>query len=240
MMSEEELNEMAEDFKVNGLLDPIKLDKEGQVIDGRNRLAACKIAGIEPTFETYEGDAATYALSANVNRRMLSKGQRAMIKVQASMIENPAATAESLVRGSDLNTRMIERARQVIRHAPDLVGDVVSGIAAELNAAAETASQRSRTREAREGRIASLRADASDLASAVESNELDLDAAEKELRERIAVDRSIRDALQRAITERSILEENASKVISPDLQKALLQYAKTTRIHASSIERIVK
>jgi ParB-like nuclease domain len=43
------------DIKARGLLQPIVLDAEGRVLDGRNRLAACEKAGIEPMFETYAG-----------------------------------------------------------------------------------------------------------------------------------------------------------------------------------------
>jgi len=43
MMPEEELAELAEDIRENGLIHPIMLDTDGQVIDGRNRLAACKL-----------------------------------------------------------------------------------------------------------------------------------------------------------------------------------------------------
>lgn len=42
--------------------------------DGRNRYAACQLAGIEPTFTTYDGDDPDgYALAANGQRRDLTK-----------------------------------------------------------------------------------------------------------------------------------------------------------------------
>ena len=55
MMTEEELDELAEDIKQNGLLNPIIKDKDDVLIDGRNRLEACKRAGVEPVFETLNG-----------------------------------------------------------------------------------------------------------------------------------------------------------------------------------------
>jgi ParB-like chromosome segregation protein Spo0J len=48
MMSDDKLDALADDIKVNGLLHPIIRDKDGRLVDGRNRLAACKRAGIEP------------------------------------------------------------------------------------------------------------------------------------------------------------------------------------------------
>jgi hypothetical protein len=52
----DELHELAADIKERGLLQPIILDAKGRIFDGRNRLAACEIVGVEPQFETYEGD----------------------------------------------------------------------------------------------------------------------------------------------------------------------------------------
>ncbi len=55
-LSAEELEELAADIKERGLIHPIVLDAEGRVLDGRNRLAACEIAEVEPRFTTYEGE----------------------------------------------------------------------------------------------------------------------------------------------------------------------------------------
>ena len=39
----------AADIKANGLVHPIMLDVDGKIlVDGRNRLKACEIAGVEP------------------------------------------------------------------------------------------------------------------------------------------------------------------------------------------------
>jgi ParB-like chromosome segregation protein Spo0J len=80
MMSDEELQDLAADIKESGLIHPIVTDADGEVlIDGRNRLAACKIAGVEPTFEKLNGqDAVAYIVSTNLARRTLTKGQQAM------------------------------------------------------------------------------------------------------------------------------------------------------------------
>jgi hypothetical protein len=47
----EEWSEFVADIKTNGLMEPCALDKEGTLIDGRNRLRACELAGVEPRFE---------------------------------------------------------------------------------------------------------------------------------------------------------------------------------------------
>jgi hypothetical protein len=77
MLPEPDLRRLADDIAENGLRHPIVLDAEGRVLDGRNRLAACRIAGVEPDFETYDGDAVAYVLSANNERRHLSLPERA-------------------------------------------------------------------------------------------------------------------------------------------------------------------
>lgn len=56
MASEEELEELTASVSTVGLIHPIVLTPDGMVLDGRNRLEACKRAGVEPTFETREGD----------------------------------------------------------------------------------------------------------------------------------------------------------------------------------------
>ena len=56
MMTDEELSDLAADIQANGLIHPIVVDKAGVLIDGRNRLRACEIAGIEATTVLFEGD----------------------------------------------------------------------------------------------------------------------------------------------------------------------------------------
>jgi hypothetical protein len=47
LLPDAELRELADDIKLRGLLHPVVL-YQGQVLDGRNRLAACEIAGVAP------------------------------------------------------------------------------------------------------------------------------------------------------------------------------------------------
>lgn len=81
MMGRDELQELAADIKQNGLIQPVILDSEGQVIDGRCRLKACKIAGVRPRFEKLDSkaDLKAFIVSANLQRRNLTKGQRALL-----------------------------------------------------------------------------------------------------------------------------------------------------------------
>ena len=77
MHSEDELNRLAVDIVQNGLQHPIVTTPDGLVLDGRNRLAACRLVKVDPTFEVYEGDPWTYSRSVNLHTRSMTTGQRA-------------------------------------------------------------------------------------------------------------------------------------------------------------------
>ncbi len=78
MIGADELADLAQSIKDQGQLDPITLTPDGTLLDGRNRLAACDLAGVDPKFETYDGDPVAFIVGKNANRRQLSAGQRAM------------------------------------------------------------------------------------------------------------------------------------------------------------------
>ena len=95
MIDDESLNALAEDIKKNGQREPIivaYLDEamidEPVVIDGRNRHAACKLAGVEPEFkfvmslndrELSPQVIADWIISHNLHRRHLTTSQKAMV-----------------------------------------------------------------------------------------------------------------------------------------------------------------
>ncbi len=76
----DELQELADDIKVHGLRNAVILH-EGKVLDGRNRLAACKLAGVEPRFEEWTGTGSPveWVISENLIRRHLTASQRAVV-----------------------------------------------------------------------------------------------------------------------------------------------------------------
>lgn len=82
MLNAEELEALALDIKANGLQQPIVM-WEGLLLDGRNRLAACAICGVVPSFKQYEGNSpVTFVISANIKRRQLDASQRACVAVE--------------------------------------------------------------------------------------------------------------------------------------------------------------
>lgn len=85
MMENTAIKELAEDIAKNGQIEPI-LTVNGKIIDGRNRFEACKLAGVEPVFEEYQGDTSDegllkLSLSLNMKRRHLDASQKAMLAV---------------------------------------------------------------------------------------------------------------------------------------------------------------
>lgn len=85
MMSHEDLWNLAEDIKKNGLLEPVIL-YHGEVLDGRNRLKACELAEVDPQFAEVNGDVPSptqYVFSKNLNRRHLTVNQKAMIAAKS-------------------------------------------------------------------------------------------------------------------------------------------------------------
>lgn len=81
LLDDARLRELADDVRKHGLREPVIL-YQGQVLDGRNRLRACELAGVSPRFEDFEGDdadALAAVVSLNLHRRHLTESQRAMV-----------------------------------------------------------------------------------------------------------------------------------------------------------------
>jgi DNA methylase/ParB-like nuclease family protein len=152
MMADDELADLAADIREHGQLQPITLDKDSKLLDGRNRLKCCQLAGVEPVFTTYNGDDPTgYAVSLNVRRRHLTAGQRAMVGLAVEAIyaaeaaknvggrprkgeEKPVAdpppvfkSRERAARAVGASGRGIQAAKRIQQAAPDLAEKVREG-----------------------------------------------------------------------------------------------------------------
>ena len=85
LLSASDLDDLADDIRENGLLNPVILH-DGKVLDGRNRALACQKAGVTPHFATWEPNGTspiTWVISQNLRRRHLDAGQRAAMAVDA-------------------------------------------------------------------------------------------------------------------------------------------------------------
>lgn len=101
LATDDELREMAADIKQRSLLHPIVL-LGGKVLDGRNRLRACKLAGVEPDFTNYVGtDPLADVVSWNLHRRQMSTSQRAALAVSLKPMFEKQAKERMRAAGGD-------------------------------------------------------------------------------------------------------------------------------------------
>jgi len=156
MIGDDELENLKEDIKEYGLLEPIIM-YEGKILDGRNRYRASKEIGIEPKFEEYKGDTPLeYVLSLNLKRRHLTQSQASVIALEVlplleeeakkrqirkpiddSVIENLReqdykANTSSFKAGKIFNVsdRYVQEAKKLQKESPELLDRVKQG---ELN-----------------------------------------------------------------------------------------------------------
>ncbi|MEW6880762.1 ParB N-terminal domain-containing protein [Trueperella pyogenes] len=143
MLPADELADLAESIAQNGLRQPIVLDVEGRILDGRNRYRACEKAGVKPEFIVYEGeDLAEYVIDCNTSRRHMTTGARAMaaalVLVEDGQRENGRWAYGQLHGSVQFENRgfrsRLNEAGVVIDYAPHLAQGVVNGDLALDNA----------------------------------------------------------------------------------------------------------
>ena len=106
LLPQDELQKLGEDLKTNGFRFPI-VRWHGMVVDGRNRLEACKLVGISPTFRDRddvlktEEDVAKFIFSANISRRHLSASERAVLAVEFKAVIEKAAKDAAAAAGKE-------------------------------------------------------------------------------------------------------------------------------------------
>ena len=83
MMEQFEFKELCASITESGVEQPITIDKDGLLLDGRNRLLACYETQQEVLFDYYEGnDPWGFSLRLNMLRRHLTAGQKAAIALE--------------------------------------------------------------------------------------------------------------------------------------------------------------
>jgi ParB-like chromosome segregation protein Spo0J len=82
MLDDDKLDELAEDIRQQGQLQPI-WTFDGMILDGRNRFEACRRAEIKPIIMEYKGDEPTaFAVSLNDRRRHMGKSALAAVAAE--------------------------------------------------------------------------------------------------------------------------------------------------------------
>jgi hypothetical protein len=149
-----ELRELANDIQANGLQNPIIL-YEGQILDGRNRYLACRIAKVRPRFEQWQGIGSPldWVISENLVRRHLTSSQRSVIaydllplleqdakerqrlgqgrgkrgaKLCATLSGNGKASAVA-ARIAKTNSTYVEVVKSIAKSAPELLDRIRNG-----------------------------------------------------------------------------------------------------------------
>ncbi|WP_179199805.1 ParB N-terminal domain-containing protein [Streptomyces sp. NRRL B-24572] len=187
MLSQDELLDLADSIKAEGQHRPIVLDSDGVLLDGRNRLAACEIAGVEPRFTTYTGNNPTaLILSNNVFRRHISKGQQAMITAMACSVSGHSLRDLAKLHG--LSRSRLSAANVVLKYSRELAEQVRIG-AVSLDNAYNAVSEGKARAAALQEKYDRLRELAPDLAEQVTESQITLDDAAAALHERLETER---------------------------------------------------
>lgn len=195
LMTDDELAALAADIAENGQTDPVVVGRiNGSdaefLVDGRNRIKGCEIAGVEPIIErrTFKSDDEVRAfVKSRGERRDLTKGERAMSL--AMLYPEPGYgrakkdPARKSAETADFSDRRLRQARQVRRSDPDLALRVRDGVISLDEALAEVADKQKKLATADE-QMARLRASASDLADLITEERMSLADAIATLDER--------------------------------------------------------
>ncbi len=84
-MSDDEFLAFTEDVRLHGLIDPIIITRNNEIIDGRIRFEACRIADVIPHFDFYDDSEENihfYWISKNYQRNHLSSSQKACLSTE--------------------------------------------------------------------------------------------------------------------------------------------------------------
>ncbi len=146
MMSQPELLALADDIKQTGLQNKIIL-YEGKILDGRNRYEACRMVGVDPDFEQYEGnDPLRNIISLNLRRRHLDESQRAVVAARVANMtvggDRPSKADHNFDSANlrngisqpeaaemfNVSERMIQTVKAIERAAPERIAEIESGV----------------------------------------------------------------------------------------------------------------
>jgi ParB-like chromosome segregation protein Spo0J len=194
MLSEQELRDMAESIRETGQLNPCVMMPDGLGLDGRNRVAACRIAGVQPRWVINHGNPMSVIIAANVHHRFLSTGQRAMavavdlcdkgMRVDGRWKRGSVPGAEDMREVSHNAWRKaMESAGIILDWLPDLADQVLAGNLA-LDAAYTKAKDKRDVESSRAGKLAEL---PDDLRALVDAGVRDVDDALQEAQDRRTV-----------------------------------------------------
>lgn len=174
LMEGKAFTELVEDIKTHGLRHPIIVDRQGRIIDGRNRARAChQLGDADPVHTVWdeEGSLTAFIISVNLHRRHLTVKERGLIaaklvtshqgrpekNIPNGMLSIPDAAALLKV-----SPHTVQRARVILQQAdPDLLASVQAGDVSLEQAVTSINKKKpghhARTREGQKERVARIR-----------------------------------------------------------------------------------
>jgi ParB-like chromosome segregation protein Spo0J len=129
MLDQSELRKLADDIQQNGQHQPILVTEDGQILDGRNRWAACERAGIKPVTKVIHGDdeeLLKLVVSMNLHRRHLNESQRGMVAAKLADLKPGQRASKKSAAGIQAAGRV---SQQAAAKALNVSRDTVQGCA---------------------------------------------------------------------------------------------------------------
>lgn len=121
-INQDDFEALCKDVAENGLRHEIVLTKDGDLIDGRNRLRACYAAQVEPRFKRVSTDPWHVAYSENIARRHLDTKQKAVFGLVWSEYEKLAAKERQHAGRPKAGKELKETFPEVPGQSRDLAG----------------------------------------------------------------------------------------------------------------------
>jgi ParB-like chromosome segregation protein Spo0J len=123
LMTGREQIDLACDIGEHGLREPIVL-LDGKILDGRNRLKACKLALVEPRFVEVTsadlgGSASDYVVSKNLHRRHLNAKQKRDV-IKAVLKENPAQSDRQAAKKTKTDNKTVASVRKEMERREEI------------------------------------------------------------------------------------------------------------------------
>jgi hypothetical protein len=95
-----QFDQLVASIREHGLEQDLVKDRDGKLLDGRNRLKACMLVGVTPRFTTYNGeDCVDFVVRHNVTRRHLDKATLAFIAAEMVPMYAEEAKARQVESG---------------------------------------------------------------------------------------------------------------------------------------------
>ena len=139
-MNDEEFRGLVEDVRQHGILEPLLVTLDGQIIDGRHRWRAAQEIGLVVVPVRFcpplsESDLVALVVSLAAQRRHLTPSQRAALvamavhaaRIKEETTDGPAPDRKALAAAAGVSERTMQDALSVAREDPEALAPVVSG-----------------------------------------------------------------------------------------------------------------